>query len=372
MSFFKKNPNEVNYTGGKKHFIDVIKNTGGPENLIWLNGEEDFNTNSTLIVAESEDALFYKDGIVEQVFTGGRYQLSTNNYPFISRLRNLLSGGISSFNCKVYFVRKASSIEILWGTDTPIQLRDPVQMIATSVRARGALKIAVSDSKKFLIRLIGNNVQSLTNDGIGLFFRNEYLQHIKSTISRFILESKKEVLEVCAHQDMLAEEIEKKIKESLNEYGIELLRFSISSVEIPEDDPNRQKLEDAFAQKRLMDVMGRDWERQQSAEILKTFANNPGQDGIASLGAGLSFGMAAGNVVGNMAQKSFENLSGINSVETREQFIICPTCNAKCKASAKFCNECGTKIEKANKFCSECGTKIPPDAKFCNNCGAAQ
>lgn len=372
MGLFKKNPNEANYNGGKKHFVDVIKNTGGPENLIWLNGEEDFNTNSTLIVSEAEDALFYKDGVIEQVFSGGRFQLSTNNYPFISRLRNILSGGISSFNCKVYFVRKSSSIEILWGTDSPIQLRDPVQMIATSIRARGSLKIAISDSKKFLIKLIGNNVQSLANDELGLFFRNEFLQQIKSTISKFILENKKEVLEVCAHQDDLAKEIEERIKGSLEEYGIELLRFSISSIEIPDDDPNRQKLEDAFAQKRLMDVMGKDWERQQSAEILKTFANNPGQDGIASLGAGLSFGMAAGSVVGSMAQKSFENISVSASTENNEPIIKCPKCNAICKVSAKFCHECGSKIEKSIKFCAECGAKIPFDAKFCNNCGAAQ
>ncbi len=51
MDLFSKNPNEELYTGGKKHFADVIKNTGPGELLIWLNGEEDFNTNSTLIVA---------------------------------------------------------------------------------------------------------------------------------------------------------------------------------------------------------------------------------------------------------------------------------------------------------------------------------
>src|SRR4030042_1216363 len=143
MPIFRKNPNEAAYTEGKKHFADVIKNTGPGDLLIWLNGEEDFNTNSTLIVAESEEALFFKDGVIEQVFDGGKYKLSTNNYPFISRLRNVLTGGISTFNCKVYFVRKAHSMEINWGTDSPIQVRDPVQGIATSVQARGAYKIQI-------------------------------------------------------------------------------------------------------------------------------------------------------------------------------------------------------------------------------------
>ena len=34
MALFGKNPNEVDYTGGKKHWADVIKNTGPGELLI--------------------------------------------------------------------------------------------------------------------------------------------------------------------------------------------------------------------------------------------------------------------------------------------------------------------------------------------------
>ena len=50
MSLFKKNPNEAAYYEGKKHFIDVIKNSGDNSFLIWRQPEEDFNTNSKLIV----------------------------------------------------------------------------------------------------------------------------------------------------------------------------------------------------------------------------------------------------------------------------------------------------------------------------------
>ena len=33
MALFGKNPNEVAYTGGKKHWADVIKNTGPGERV---------------------------------------------------------------------------------------------------------------------------------------------------------------------------------------------------------------------------------------------------------------------------------------------------------------------------------------------------
>ena len=158
MGLFDRNPNESAYVGGKKHWTDVIKNSGPGDLLIWRQPEEDFNTNSTLVVMPGEEAIFIKGGTIEQTFDNGTYKLSTENYPFISRLRNAFSGGVSTFNCVVYFVRKAHSMEIFWGTDSPIQVRDPVMQIATSVQARGSYKVQVDDPGKLLAKMVGNNV----------------------------------------------------------------------------------------------------------------------------------------------------------------------------------------------------------------------
>jgi membrane protease subunit (stomatin/prohibitin family) len=305
MPIFRKNPNEAAYTEGKKHFTDVIKNTGPGDLLIWLNGEEDFNTNSTLIVAESEEALFFKDGVIEQVFAGGKYKLSTNNYPFISRLRNIMTGGISTFNCKVYFVRKAHSMEVNWGTDSPIQVRDPVQGIATSVQARGGYKIQIDDSKKFLVKLLGNNVPFMTQAELTLYFRSQFTQHIKSNIARAIKSSDKEIMGICAEQDILAGKVAPLIQEILDDYGIRMINFTIEALDIPQNDPNRQKLEEAYSNKRVMGLMGDDWGRQKAADILQDLANNPGAGGVASAGAGLGMGIAAGGAFGDMAHQMF-------------------------------------------------------------------
>lgn len=42
MALFNKNPNEAAYVGGKKHWTDVIKNSGSGELLIWRQPDEDF------------------------------------------------------------------------------------------------------------------------------------------------------------------------------------------------------------------------------------------------------------------------------------------------------------------------------------------
>lgn len=304
-----KNPNESAYVGGKKHWVDVIKNTGAGGLLLWRQPEEDFNTNSTLIVMPGEEAIFIKSGNIEQVFDSGTYKLSSQNYPVISRLRNWFSGGISTFNCVVYFVRKSHSMEILWGTSSPIQVRDPKLMIATSVRARGAYKVQIDDGAKFLIKLLGNNVDYALQEQLSSYFDNEFQQHIKSSIARAIKESDNEILGICAEQDVLANKIQPMLGDIFSEYGIKLVSFSISGIDIPENDPNRQKLEEAYANRGVMNILGPEWGRQQATEILHDLANNPGAGGVAAAGAGLGMGMAAGSVFSGMAQQMFSPIN---------------------------------------------------------------
>jgi len=305
MALFNKNPNEGAYVGGQKHWADVIKNSGPGELLIWRQPEEDFNTNSTAVVMPGEEAIFIKGGVIEQVLENGTYKLSTENYPFISRLRNVFTGGVSTFNCVVYFVRKALSMEILWGTSSPIQVRDPVMMIMTSVRARGAYKVTIENGAKFLTKLLGNNIPFTVQDDLTKYFDNQFQQHIKSSIAKAMLNAKKEILGICAEQDVLAQNIQPILQEIFDDYGVKLVTFSIAGIDIPENDPNRQKLENAFANRGVMNILGADWGRQQATEILHDVANNPGSGGIAAAGAGLGMGMAAGGVLGGMAQQMF-------------------------------------------------------------------
>ena len=75
------NANESGYVGGRKHFTDVIKNSGPANMLIWRQPEEDFNDNSTLIVMPSEQAIFYRDGNVYQVFDQGKYVRPARTIP---------------------------------------------------------------------------------------------------------------------------------------------------------------------------------------------------------------------------------------------------------------------------------------------------
>ena len=320
--FNNKNPNETAYQGGKKHWTDVIKNSSPGDLLIWRQPEEDFNTNSTLIVMPGEEAIFVNQGTIEQIFESGTYKLSTNNYPFISRLKNAFSGGISTFNSVVYFVRKAHSVEIKWGTDSPIHVRDKVLGIATKLRARGSYKIQIDNAGKFLETLVGNNVQYQAQEDLNQYFITQFQSKIKSAIAKELMRSEIEVLGIDARLDEYSELIKPQIQEILETNGLKCIVFAIMAIDIDDANGLREKydqigisqletIRSAQAQKVALDTLGINWAQQQSVDILKTMAANPGN--IASeVGAGLAMGVAAGNTLGSMANKMFSNVSEMN------------------------------------------------------------
>lgn len=309
---FQKNANETAYTGGKKHFADVIKNSGRGDLLIWRQPEEDFNTHSTLIVMPGEEAIFVNGGTVEEVFENGTYKLNTQNYPFISRLRNSVTGGISAFNCVVYFVRTAHSQEIYWGTQTPIQARDKVWGIRTDLRARGSYKVHVENPVQFLQKMIGNNIRYETQEGLDEYFVNEFQSKIKSVISDGVNRMETELIGLDARLDEFSKVIEPVFDEILSGYGLKCDNFNVSAIDV--DKSKYERMDDAQmeAVKRrtlaqgdaaAMNILGAGWDKQQAVNIMTDLVNNDGAGAMGNIGAGLGMGMMAGSLFGGMANQ---------------------------------------------------------------------
>ena len=330
MALFKKNPNEVAYTGGKKHWTDVIKNTGPGDYLIWRQPEEDFNTNSTLVVMPGEAAIFIDQGRIVQVFENGSYKLNTENYPFISRLRNAFSGGISTFNCVVYFVRRAVSQELLWGTVQRIQVRDKLWGIRTDVGGRGAYKLSVDSPGVFLERLVGNNIPYQKQEDIFSYFGEELQSKIVSTLSKFLNEWPSELIGLEAHLQEISATLKPAVDEMLKDYGLKCESFNVSGLLIDTSkydvmDGSQMdliagqrkaqadkiaKLMNAEADAGVFSLLGENWAKLQAAGILKSLAENPGAGGVAATGAGIGMGIAAGGVFSGLANQLFSSYPG--------------------------------------------------------------
>ena len=331
MALFKRNPNEADYYGGKKHFIDVIKNNGANTYLFWRQPEEDFNTHSKLIVMPGETAIFVEGGNIVQQFSEGTYELTTNNYPFISRLKNALSGGISTFHCVIYFLKKADSMELKWGTDDPIQGRDKVYGIRTSVQARGSYKVRIENPALFLEKLNGNNVRGLNQNELNKYFKNEMLMQIKSCVSKFLLLYENEFIGIGAYAGEISEAIQPQINETVSKYGLRCVNFAISYMEpdqtkydaIDEAQIERIKREkQGIGENAFMNQLGSNWDKMKRASIIETLAQNEGAGNITAMGAGLGMAMGVGSTIGNMANQVFQNASETQNMQSYEDPIV--------------------------------------------------
>jgi len=320
VALFEKNANESAYVGGKKHWADVIKNSApSVDILVWRQPEEDFNTNSTLIVEPGEEAIFVKGGPIEQIFDNSNspYKLSTENYPFISRLRNAFTGGVSTFNCFVYFFRKTVSMQVNWGTKSPMIVWDNAIAQSVKITAFGSYNVKIKKPEVFYNKLIGNR-PSFSQDELENYFDSRFQENIVSCIQQTLEDKATQIFMVISKLKDFSQAITPKIEKDLDEYGIELENFSIISLKPEEEVRNAynelmrktqwsiaEKQAEAVGDKARMDVLGDNWGKQQAANILGTVAANPGAGGIAAAGAGLGMGMAAGGVFGSMAQQMF-------------------------------------------------------------------
>lgn len=136
-----------------------------------------------LIVHESQEALFFKNGHALDLFGAGRYTLESQNIPLIGKVLNLAIGGESPFRCEVYFINKTEQMNIKWGTDSKVQYMEPAYGFPISIGASGEMSLRVEDSRKLLLKLVGTE-DFLSQQKLVSFFRAFLMTRVKTYMHR--------------------------------------------------------------------------------------------------------------------------------------------------------------------------------------------
>lgn len=238
--------------------ISVIKYEGSNEVLAHKHEKEDFTIGSQLIVHESQEALFFRDGKVFDQFTAGRHTLVTNNIPKVRDYMKLGTGGINVFHCEVYFINMVTQMGIRWGTDSKIRLFDPASGLHVEIGASGNFNMRVTDARKLVLKLVGTTEGLVQSDvtgegksyGTGMF-KALIINKVKANLARIIKEENLNILEIDAYLDVLSSKLMIDINDTLDEYGLTMPEFYVTSIVTPDDDPNFVRLKQQFADKTL-------------------------------------------------------------------------------------------------------------------------
>ena len=246
-------------------------------------GSADIKYGAQLIVQQQQEAVFFRDGKAMDVFGPGRYTLTTQNLPIITRILTI-PWEKSPFQCSVYYVGKQDFIDQKWGTRQPIIIRDK-DFGMVRVRSFGKFSYRVTDASLLINRLVGTQGTYTTAQA------TSYLKDlVVSRMQDLIASSNMGVLDLQTMYDEIATGTRAKVAEEFAKFGLELVDFFINSLNVPEE------VQKAIDTRSSMGAIGdlRSYTMYQAANSMREMVDNPGggEGGSAmGMGMGAGFGM---------------------------------------------------------------------------------
>ena len=337
----------------KGELIDVIEWTddSNGERIVYRFPDQDheIKMGAQLTVRESQAAVFVNEGQIADVYSPGRYTLTTENMPVMTTLKSWKYGFESPFKAEVYFVNTHQFTDQKWGTANPIMMRDK-EFGVVRLRAFGIYSFRVTEPAIFLKEIFGTRAQFDTESITGQLRRS-----LVSGLTDMLGEDQTPVLDLAANYDELSAQAIEKLQPRFTSLGLKLMTFYVENISLPEEV---QKSLDKRTSMGVLGDMGQ-YARYQTAEAIRDAAQNEG-GGMAGAGVGLGAGAAMGRMMSEaFNQPSFPTVS-------------CPACHESVPGGAKFCPACGHSMAPPKKECVHCHAEIGENAKFCPECGGKQ
>ena len=192
----------------KKQFIDVIEWTESEDGVLaWRFPFEDreIQNGATLVVRESQLALFVNEGKVADLFGPGTHRLTTQSLPVLTNLKNWDKLFASPFKSDVYFFSTRQQLDLRWGTSQPITLRDK-DFGAVRLRAFGNYAVRLKDARHFHVNVSGTRDRYSVDDLDGQL-RGVLLQQLSEAVAQ----SGVPFLDLAANQVAFAQALQKAV-----------------------------------------------------------------------------------------------------------------------------------------------------------------
>jgi membrane protease subunit (stomatin/prohibitin family) len=264
----------------KSQFIEIIEWTDDSRDTLsyrFPDEDKEIKRGAQLIVRESQAVQFVYLGQFGDLFLPGKYSLTTDNIPVLSRLKGWKYGFESPFKADVYFVTTRLFTGNKWGTSNPIMVRDQDFGIVR-LRAFGTYDFRILDIPKFLKEVAGTDVHFRLDE-----FSDVMRSRLVSVFSEALAESKVPALDIATRYSELGAALLPLINPVLKDkYGLEMGSFIIENVSVPPE------VEQAIDKRSSMAAIGNlnDYVKFQMAQGLEK-----GGSGVGGIGAEMAVGM---------------------------------------------------------------------------------
>lgn len=252
-------------------------------------GQYEISWGSQMTVRESQNAIFFRDGLSLDVFGPGRYVIQTQNLPVLTKLVTSLGyGPTSPFRSEVYFLNMKLFPNLKWGTREPILFRDSeLQMIR--LRSNGIFSIRIADPALFLNKVVGT--QGLyTDTHIEDYLRNIIVTRLTDVLGN----SLKTIFDLPKEFNRLSLVVKSSLDLDFEGLGLVLHDFLINSISLP---PSVQEFVDARSGMAAVGNLDR-FMKFKAAVSLEKAAENP--NGSAAAGVGIGAGIGMGMMIPEM------------------------------------------------------------------------
>ncbi len=352
-------------------FIDVVEwSPRGNDIYCWRFPHSNLSTKTQLIVRESQEAVFFSKGQLLGKFGPGKHTLTTENLPLLRNLYGIPFGGRNPFVAEVWFVNKTTPLTIDWRT-TSMRYMDPDYGAMVPLVAQGRYGVQVEDAEKFLIKLIGTmeefNARNLTDH-----FMGPLVAKTNSAIISYMTANSVGITQIAAHLDQLSTFVGHPMAAFWEEYGLRLVGFFITSIDLDTDSPEGQKISEAISDRSAQNIAGYTWQQQQSFNMANNAVRNGGGMGlfgVAMMTGGFGGGGMGQGMMEQPGQSGFNVGFGQRQQPQGSQFGQRMDGGAGAPARAVsqvFCANCGKTYASDSRFCPHCGHEYNP----CPLCGA--
>lgn len=311
-------------------FIDVLKYDGPNNVLVWKwrpkndgKRQEELRWGTQLVVNQSQIAVFVKNGQIADIFSAGRYTLSSKNLPILDKIMGIPFGFESPFKAEVYFINKAVAMDTLFNLP-PFNMLEPNFRVPIPITSRGSFAVRVGEARQFLSKIVGT-MPDVDAEQLKQYFRGVIVENVKAAITRIAREQKISPLELEATVMEVADSVKATIAETLEKYGLRLELFNIEGVSIVDDDPRVQKVVEEYQRLMSMDMEERMrlkrraenldvYRVERSFDTTEKAAENigggiGGDGGIIGTMVGLGMAQPLANTMAGMVNNTLQNQS---------------------------------------------------------------